>query len=159
MNLDDVDKQILQILMQDANTSYVDIAKQIHVSTGTIHVRMKNLKRTGVVEGARLNVNHSLLGFKMVAFLGLYLERNSMYTEVLLKLQQIPSVVSVHYTTGPYTMFAQIICQNSEDLHEVLHNQIQEIKGVQRTESFISLSESIQRPIQIFNQEVDRKAK
>lgn len=153
MNLDDIDRQILQILMQDANTSYVDIAKQIHVSAGTVHVRMKNLKRLGVIEGARLTVNYSLLGFKMVAFLGIYLERSSMYTEVLLKMQQIPAVVSVHYTTGPYTMFAQIICKDSEDLHDILHNQIQEIKGIQRTESFISLSESIQRPILIFDEE------
>jgi Lrp/AsnC family transcriptional regulator for asnA, asnC and gidA len=153
MNLDDIDKQILQILMQDANTSYVDIAKRIHVSPGTVHVRMKNLKRSGVIEGARLNVNYSLLGFKMCAFLGIYLERSSMYTEVLLKLQKIPAVVSVHYTTGPYTMFAQIICKDSEDLHRILHDQIQEIKGVQRTESFISLSESIQRPIQVFEGE------
>lgn len=153
MNLDDIDKQILQILMQDANTSYVDIAKKIYVSAGTVHVRMKNLKRSGVIEGARLNVNHNLLGFKMRAFLGIYLERSSLYTEVLLKLQKIPAVVSVHYTTGPYTMFAQIICKDSEDLHAILHDQIQEIKGVQRTESFISLSESIQRPIQILDEE------
>jgi Lrp/AsnC family transcriptional regulator for asnA, asnC and gidA len=153
MNLDAIDKQILQILMQDANTSYVDIAKQIHVSAGTVHVRMKNLKRSGVIEGARLNVNHNLLGFKMRAFSGIYLEQSSMYTEVLLKLQKIPAVVSVHYTTGPYTMFVQIICKDSEDLHNILHDQIQEIKGVQRTESFISLSESIQRPIQIMEEE------
>ena len=153
MNLDDIDKQILQILMQDANTSYVDIAKKVHVSAGTVHVRMKNLKQAGVVEGARLSVNYNLLGFKMRAFLGIYLERSSMYTEVLLQLQQIPAVVSVHYTTGPYTMFAQIICKDSEDLHDILHDQIQEIKGVQRTESFVSLSESIQRPIQILDKE------
>lgn len=153
MNLDEIDKKILQILMQDANTSFVDIAKQIHVSAGTVHVRMKNLKRSGVVEGAGLKVNYNLLGFNMVAFLGIYLERSSMYTEVLLKLQKIPAIVSVHYTTGPHTMFAKVICKDSQDLHDILHDQIQEIKGVQRTESFISLSESIQRPIQILDSE------
>ncbi|WMX14126.1 Lrp/AsnC ligand binding domain-containing protein [Aureispira sp. CCB-E] len=153
MKLDAIDRQILQILMQDANTSYVDVAKQIHVSAGTIHVRMKNLKRLGVVEGAQLTINHSLLGLDMVAFLGIYLERSSMYPEVLLKIQKIPEVVNVHYTTGPYTMFAQVICKDSQDLYDILHNQIQEIKGVQRTESFISLSESIRRPIQILGEE------
>jgi len=154
MNLDDIDKQILQILMQDANTSYVEIAKQVHVSAGTVHVRMKNLKRSGVVEGAELKVNYNLLGFKIVAFLSVYLERSSMYTEVLLKLQKIPAVVNVHYTTGPCSMFAKIVCKDSEDLHDILHHQIQEIKGIQRTESFISLSESLQRPLQILDEEM-----
>ena len=153
MNLDHIDRQILDLLLQDANTSYVEIAKKVHVSPGTVHVRMKNLKSEGVVQGATLEVDFQKLGFNMVAFLGIYLDRSSLYAEVLLKLQKIPEIVSVHYITGPYNVFAQIICKDSEDLHDILHNQIQEIKGVQRTESFISLSESIRRSISVVDDE------
>ena len=149
LELDDIDRQILNILMNDANTSSVDVAKQIHVSPGTVHVRMKNLKRTGVVQGASLSVDYHLLGFNTVAFIGIYLDRSSLYTEVVLQLHEIPEIVDVHYITGPYNVFAKIICKDSQHLHDILHNQIQEIKGVHRTESFIPLSESIHRPISV----------
>lgn len=152
MKLDHIDRQILNILMQDASISYVEVAKQVHVSPGTVHVRMKNLKRAGIVQGTTLQVDYQQLGFNLVAFVGIYLERSSLYREVLLKLQHIPEIVSVHYITGPYNIFAQLICQSSEHLHEILHDQIQEIKGVQRTESFISLSESIHRPISVLEE-------
>lgn len=153
MELDAIDRQILDILLKDANTSYVEVAKRVHVSPGTVHVRMKNLKKAGIVQGAALEVDYQQLGFNMMAFVGIYLERSSMYTEVLLKLQRIPEIVSVHYITGPYNIFAKVICKDSQDLHDILHNRIQEIKGVERTESFISLSESIQRPINLLDEE------
>lgn len=147
MELDAIDKQILNILLQDANTTYVDIAKQIHVSPGTVHVRMKNLKSLGVVQGTSLTIDCQLLGLNIVAFVGIYLERSSFYTDVLTGLNELPEVVNVHYVTGPYNLFAKIICRDSQHLHELLHSEIQAIKGVQRTESFLSLNESINRAI------------
>lgn len=150
MDLDHIDKQILNILMQDANTTSVDVAKQIHVSPGTVHVRIKNLKRAGVIQGAALKVDYAMLGFQMQAFVGVYLERSSLYTEVVLKLQKIPEVVRVHYTSGPYNIFVEIVCKDSQDLHSILHHQIQEIKGVQRTESLIVLDTSLDRSVDLF---------
>lgn len=147
--LDDIDKQILNILLQDADTPYVDIAKQVHVSPGTVHVRMKNLKNTGLIQGSNLRIDRKLLDLEMVAFVGIYLERSNLYTDVMLKLQEIPEVVQIHYVTGQYNVFIQIICKNNEELHDILHNQIQQIKGVQRTESFISLSQDLERTVRI----------
>lgn len=149
MDLDNIDKQILNILLKDANTSYVDIAKQIHLSPATIHVRMKNLKNNGIVQGAMLTVDCQLLGLNMVAFVGVLLEQSTYYAGVLVQLNTIPEIVNVHYTTGPYNLFVKIICKDSQDLHDILQGQIQQIKGVQRTESFISLSESINRSVQL----------
>ena len=149
IELDHIDKQILAILMKDADTSFVEVAKQIRVSPGTIHVRMKNMKKNGVVLGTSLNVDFQLIGFNTVAFVSVFLERSSLYSQVVVQLQNIPEIVSVHYTTGPCNIFAKIICKDSNHLLEILHDYIQEIKGVQRTESFISLAESIQRPVSV----------
>lgn len=140
--------------MQDANTSYVDIAKRIHVSPGTVHVRMKRLERLGIVQKAYMNVNYTKLGFDMCAFLGIYLEKSSMYNQVIQALQQIPEVVNAHYTTGIYSIFAKVICRDTEHLRQVLYGKIQEIEGIQRTETFISLEESIYRPI-VLQDELD----
>ena len=148
-NIDQLDRDILTILMQDANESYTKIAKRLHVSGGTVHVRMSKLKELGIVKGASLTIDYSKLGYDISAFLGIYLEKSSLYTDVSSELAAIPEVVGAHYTTGNYSIFAKIVVRDTNHLREVLHDKIQKIQGIQRTETFISLEESINRPIQI----------
>ena len=148
-DIDSVDRQILSILMKDANTPYTDVAKTIHVSGGTVHVRMNKLKDMGIVTGAILSIDYTKMGYDISAFLGIYLDKSSLYDEVAEQLKQIPEVVEAHYTTGLYSIFTKVICRDSAHLKEVLHDKIQKIGGIQRTETFITLQESINRPIKI----------
>jgi Lrp/AsnC family transcriptional regulator for asnA, asnC and gidA len=148
--LDEIDKSILNILMNDANISYVDIAKKIKVSTGTVHVRMKNLIAADIVKKAFLNVDYNRLGLNITAFIGVHLIKSSLYSEVIQELYKIPELVSAHLTTANFSIFVKIICRDSDHLHEILYEKIQRIEGVERTETFISLEEPIYRPIQIF---------
>lgn len=148
-DIDEVDKQILSILMTDAKTPYTDIAKLIHVSGGTVHVRMRKLEQLGIVTGASLTIDYAKLGYDISAFLGIYLDKSSLYDEVAVELKKIPEIVEAHYTTGLYSIFAKIICRDTSHLKEVLHDKIQKIGGIQRTETFITLQESINRPIKI----------
>ena len=147
LDIDKVDRQILSILMKDANTPFTEIAKQIHVSGGTVHVRMKKLELMGVVKGSNLVVDYTLLGYDICAFLGIYLDKSSLYDQVAEQLKQIPEIVGANYTTGLYNIFAKIVCKDTNHLKEVLHDKIQNIQGIQRTETFISLDESINRPV------------
>jgi Lrp/AsnC family transcriptional regulator, regulator for asnA, asnC and gidA len=149
LELDEVDKKILAILMRNAKTPYTDIAKNIHVSSGTVHVRMNKLEQMGIVTGATLSIDYTKLGYDISAFLGIYLDKSSFYDEVSEQLKNIPEVVAAHYTTGIYSIFAKIICRDTAHLKEILHDKIQKINGIQRTETFISLQESINRPISI----------
>ncbi|MCL4106755.1 UNVERIFIED_CONTAM: hypothetical protein GTU68_048199 [Idotea baltica] len=135
--------------MEDAKTPYTEIGKKLYVSGGTIHVRMKKLQDLGIVKGAYLNIDHVLLGYDLSAFLGIYLKESSMYKDVISALEKIPEIVSAHYTTGVYSIFARVICRDTDHLREVLSSKVQEIKGIQRTETFISLEESIQRPVSL----------
>lgn len=153
-DIDKLDRQILSVLMEDAKTPYTDIAKQLYVSGGTIHVRMKKLEQMGIVKSASLDVDYTKLGYDICAFLGIYLDKSSLYTNVSVDLRNIPEVVSAHYTTGLYNIFAKIICQDTDHLRRVL-NKIQRIEGIQRTETFISLENSIERPIQLLDEELE----
>lgn len=153
--IDHLDKQILSILMRSAKKAYTDIAKQLYVSGGTIHVRMKKLEDAGIVKGYNLSVDHGKLGYDICAFLGIYLDKSSLYDEVCAELEKIPEIVGAHYTTGLYSIFAKIICRDTDHLREVLHDKIQKINGIQRTETFISLEESIDRPIAIADPETE----
>jgi Lrp/AsnC family transcriptional regulator for asnA, asnC and gidA len=149
LEIDKLDRQILSLLIEDAGIPYTDIAKKLLVSGGTIHVRMKKLLDMGVVEGNYLNINPAKVGFDVCAFLGIYLNKASDYRDAASELEKIPEIVEMHYTTGTYSMFAKVLCRDTKHLREVLNEKIQMIKGVQRTETFISLEESIKRQISI----------
>lgn len=147
--LDDLDKKILILLMEDAKIPYTDIAKQLFVSGGTIHVRMKKLEDMGIVKGSNLLIDYGMIGYDIVAFLGIYLEKSSLYEDVVNDLKSIREITGAHYTTGAYSIFAKVVCKDTDHLRNVLHDKIQSIKGIQRTETFISLEEPINRPLQL----------
>lgn len=147
--IDNLDRDILSILMQDVTVPYTEIAKKLLVSGGTIHVRMKKLRDMGVVKGAQLIVDPEKLHYDITAFIGVYLEKGSMYHSVAKELKKMPEVVEVHYTTGAYSLFAKITCRNTQNLRDVLNEKIQRIKGIERTETFISLEESFKRQISL----------
>lgn len=148
-SLDKLDLQIIQAMMQDAEISYADLGKQFFVSGGTIHVRIKKLEELGIVQGKRLAVDLKLLGYDIIAFIGIYLEKSSLYDTVALALKNIPQVVRVNYTTGNYSMFVEIVCKDIQQLRFVLHDELQKIKGIERTETLISLEESFSRNVKI----------
>lgn len=153
--LDDLDRQILSALMRNAKKPYTEIAKELFVSGGTIHVRMKKLEEAGLVKGYNLDIDHGMLGYDISAFLGVYLDKSSLYDDVAKALEAIPEIVEAYYTTGIYSIFAKIVCRDTSHLRSILHDKIQKIQGIQRTETFISLEASINRPIDIVNVEVE----
>ena len=147
LNLDKLDLQIIQEMLLDAGTSYADMGKKLFVSGGTIHVRIKKLEELCVIKNTKINVDLKILGFDVIAFIGIFLEKSSLYEEVANDLKKIPEIVRVNYTTGNYSMFAEIICKDINQLRNVLHDDLQKIKGIERTETLISLQESFNRTI------------
>ena len=149
LNLDNLDYQIISEMMESSEISYADLGKKLFVSGGTIHVRIKKLQEMGVVKGTRLNVDLKFLGYDVIAFIGIYLEKSSMYSAVVKELKKIPEIVRLNYTTGNYSMFAEIVCKDIGQLRFVLHDELQKIKGIERTETFISLEESFNRNVAV----------
>ncbi len=149
LEIDNIDIKILSELMKDAKTPYTEIAEKVFVSGGTVHVRMKKLEKMGVVKGASLIIDFSKLGYDITAFLGIYLQKSSLYETVCSEMAKIPEVLTVNYTTGAYSIWAKVICRDTNHLMDVLHNKIQRVKGIERTETFISLEERLNRPLQI----------
>ena len=137
--LDDLDLQILDILIKDCRTPYLEIARMCHVSGGTIHVRMKKMEELNIIKGSRILLNLPKLGYDVCCFVGIYIDKTSSYTEV----------VKLHLTTGDYTVFAKVICKNISDLQDILLNKINVIHGIQRTDTIISLNQPIDRNITI----------
>lgn len=149
LNIDKLDLQIISEMMSNAEISYADLGKKLFVSGGTIHVRMKKLQELGIVKGTRLHVDLKMIGYDVIAFIGIFLEKSSLYDAVAKELRKMPEIVRLNYTTGSYSMFAEIICKDISQLRRVLHDELQKIKGIERTETFISLEESFTRTINV----------
>jgi Lrp/AsnC family transcriptional regulator for asnA, asnC and gidA len=147
--IDDIDKHIISILTLDAKTPYAEIGERVHVSAGTVHGRIKKMIDLGIIHGSRLSVDYNRLGFDICAFLGIFLKESNLYESVSKSLKRIPEVVEAHYTTGGYSIFVKVLCQDTNHLRSILSGKIQKIQGIQRTETFISLHESINRPLLI----------
>jgi Lrp/AsnC family transcriptional regulator for asnA, asnC and gidA len=146
--IDNVDLKILALLTEDAKMPYTEVAKRVFVSGGTVHVRMRKLEELGIVKGTTLKMDYSKMGYDITAFLGIYLEKSSLYDQVIKKLYNIPEIVKIHYTTGNYNIFIKLHCRDTNHLKDVLHDKIQKVEGIERTETIISLEESLNRHIQ-----------
>ena len=152
-NIDKLDLSIIQEMLENADTPYAELGKKLFVSGGTIHVRIKKLEELGIVKGKRLKVNLKQLGYDITAFVGIFLEKSSLYDEVAKDLEKIPEIVRLNYTTGNYSMYIEIVCKDISQLRRVLHDDLQKIKGIERTETLISLAESFNRSVKVSEEE------
>ena len=149
IEIDGIDKEILRNLMEDARKPILQIANKLGISGAAIHQRLKKLEQAGVISGSKYVVDNKVLGYKTMAFIGIYLDKASNNMETVKELKKIPEVLECHYTTGNWSILTKIICKDNEHLMQLLNNKIQSINGVSRTETYISLEQQIERQIQL----------
>lgn len=147
--LDVLDQKILEIISNNARIPFKDVATVCGVSRAAIHQRVQRLVEAGVVLGSGYYVNPKSLGYSTCTYVGIKLERGSMYKEVAAQLEKIPEIVECHFTTGPYTLLVKLYSHDNEHLMELLNDRIQEITGVISTETLISLEQKISRTVPI----------
>jgi Lrp/AsnC family transcriptional regulator for asnA, asnC and gidA len=149
VTIDGIDKTILNYLMEDARKPILEIARSIGISGAAIHQRLRKLEKAGLIEGSKLMINPRVLGYKTLAFVGVYLDKAVSNPQAVKSLSEIPEVFECHYTTGNWSIFLKILCRDNEHLMKVLNKNIQAIDGVSRTETFISLDQQIKRQIKV----------
>lgn len=147
--IDNLDKKILGILSQNARIPFKDVAAECGVSRAAIHQRVQHLIDDNVITGSGFDVNPKSLGYYTCTYVGITLERGSMYKDVVERLRQVPEIVECHFTTGPYTMLVKLYARDNEQLMDLLNGQLQRIPGVVATETLISLEQSIKREIPV----------
>lgn len=145
--IDNIDLQILNILNHNAKKPYTEVAKKVFVSGGTVHVRMKKMEDMGLVKGSTLELDFTKMGYDISAFIGIYLEKSALYDKVIAQLKEIMEITNLHYTTGNYSIFAKLYCKDTKHLKDILYDKIQKIQGISRTDTMISLEESLNRTI------------
>tara|TARA_R110000796_G_scaffold250788_4_gene380671 strand:- start:24769 stop:25239 length:471 start_codon:yes stop_codon:yes gene_type:complete len=149
VKIDGIDKKILRFLMSDARKPVLEIARKIGISGAAIHQRLRKLETSGLIAGSKFVINPKVLGYSTMAYVGIYLDKAMSNPVAVKELEKIPEVLECHYTTGNWSILIKVLCKDNEHLMQVLNNKIQQIGGVSRTETFISLEQQIERQITI----------
>lgn len=147
--LDKLDREILAFLIEDARTPFTEIAKKLMVSPGTIHVRVKKMEKAGIIKGASLKVDYTAVGYDFTAYVGIHTSRTNDVVQVMNKLREIPEVTVAHIATGQFSIFCKIRCKDATHAKDILF-KINDIEGVLRSETMISLEESINDKERLF---------
>ena len=142
LKLDEIDHQILDMLIDNTRTAFTDIAKKLLISAGTVHVRVKKMEDAGIIKGSSLTLDYKKLGYTFIAYIGIFLEKTHQTKFVLQKLDSIPYVTVAHITTGKFNIFCKVRAKSTDHAKEIIF-LIDDIEGVSRTETMISLEESI----------------
>lgn len=151
--VDQLDLKILKIITVNARIPFKDVAAVCGVSRAAIHQRVQRLIEAGVITGSGYTVCPKSIGYSTCTYVGIKLERGSMYKGVAEQLEKIPEIVECHFTTGPYTMLIKLYARDNQHLMELLNDKIQMIHGVVATETLISLDQSMNREIPIHYEE------
>ncbi len=149
LKIDGIDKKILRFLMQDARKPVLEIARSIGISGAAIHQRLRKLEASGLLSGSKFIINPKIMGYTTMAYIGIYLDKAMNNPMAVKQLEKIPEVLECHYTTGNWSILIKVLCRDNEHLMQVLNKEIQQIEGVSRTETFISLAQQIDRQITI----------
>lgn len=147
--IDDLDRRILEIIMHNARIPSKDVAAVCGVSRAAVHQRIQRMIDMEVITGSGYHVDTKVLGYHTCTYIGVKLERGSMYRDVVPELEKIKEIVECHFTTGPYTILCKLYAYNNEHLMELLNNRIQNIAGVVSTETLISLEQSMNREVPV----------
>lgn len=150
--IDELDRKILSMLTKNARMPFLEVASECNVSGAAVHQRVQRLIKKGIISGSQFNVDPKKLGFSTCAFMGIFLENAALFNSVADKLQGIPEITQCHYITGQYAMFIELHTRDNEHLRKVLAERIQSIKGISRTETFISLNVMIDRQLPILEE-------
>ena len=148
-DIDQLDEKILKLITQNARIPFLEVARECGVSGAAIHQRVQRLLNIGVVSGSEFIVNPQRLGYNTCAYMGIHLDKAKYHKQVVEALRKIPEIVECHYTTGQYAIFVKIQTKTNKHLKQIIDEDMQDIEGIARTETFMSLEMDFKRQVPI----------
>ena len=147
--IDALDLKILKALQDNSRRPFQEIARDLNVSGGTVHVRVNKMKELGIIEGTRVMLNPTKLGYDVCAYVGVNLHNARDCDIVVEKIRDFLEIQEIHYTTGTYSMFLKVFAKTTKGLHHFLSEKLHSLPEIQSTETFISLDKPFEREVPI----------
>lgn len=144
-----LDRKILKIITQSARIPFKEVAEKCGVSRAAVHQRVQKMFDNGVITGSSYHVQPKMLGYQLCVYIGITMEKASMYNQVIDALEKIPEVVEAQYTLGAFGLLIKVFAHDNEHLFTLLNTKIQEIPGVSNTTTLTALAQPIYRQLPI----------
>lgn len=141
VELDDVDRMVIQMLVSDARLSVRAIARGIGMSAGAISDRIARLEHEGVITGYQANLSPAALGYGMLAIINLRMRHGPSLNEALERLTQIPEVEHIYVVTGQADLIVHVRIRDHHHLSEVLFDQVWWFEGFEHSETAVAMHE------------------
>jgi len=148
-SLDKIDLHILNIITKNARIPFKDVAAEVGVSRAAVHQRVNRMVDLQVIIGSGYFVDPKKVNYNTCTYVGIFLEKGSLYVNVVEHLKKIPEIVECHYTTGKYAIFIKVYARDNAHLKEILSERVQKISGISSTETILSLEETLKRQVSI----------
>lgn len=139
------DRTLLGLLAEDAGRSYADLGRLLHLSPPAVHERVKRLKRDGVIKGTVAVLDAEKIGKPLLAFVHVDTAGWGK-SEQLMAMSKLPEVEEIHTVAGDTCVLLKIRTEGPQALEDILR-EIYDIKGVERTRSYIALSTVLERGV------------
>jgi len=134
--LDDISKAIIEVLQVDGRASYAAIAKEVGLSEAAVRQRVQRLLDAGIMQIVAVT-DPIQVGFRRQAMIGIRVSGD--LESVGAALSEMPEVDYVVTTAGSFDVLAEVVCEDDEQLLELLSTRIRQLDGVQTTETFVYL--------------------
>jgi Lrp/AsnC family transcriptional regulator for asnA, asnC and gidA len=149
--LDSLDISILNSLSSDARTPFTEIAKDLNVSSGTIHVRIRKMETMGIISTSRLNINYRALNIEVIAYVFFRMLPQASLQTIMKDLSRIPEIVSAELVTGAQQLVAKLICSTRQRYNEIITGVFPSFEGIVIDEHAVVLDELIDRPLELLD--------
>ncbi len=131
--IDDINLKILDILNRDSSIPFVDVAKRIGVSDATVHIRVRRMMSTGIINKFTISVDNDLLGYDHMAFMGINITPGSA-DQIISDLLKIEEVLEMHEMHGKFDLLLKIRAKNLNQMRDIVANKICKIPHILESE-------------------------
>jgi Lrp/AsnC family transcriptional regulator, leucine-responsive regulatory protein len=143
-HIDDLDKQILALLVEDARRTYDDIGRRVNLSAPSVKRRVDRLRENGALEGFTAVVDHGAMGWNTEALVELFFKPGTQLDEVARILREHPEVAEAWSVTGDADAIARVRTEDNATLERLIMD-LQRHGLVIRTRSQIVMSRLVGR--------------
>ncbi len=142
--LDELDKNILQVLQKDARISNTELARRVSLSPPATHARVRRLEKDGLIQNYATVVNRKKAGYDLLCFVSISLQlHDTQQVESFIKIiTEMPEVLECHHVTGEYDYLLKVVTRNTESLEDFLMNRLTPVSGVARIHTSLVLREA-----------------
>lgn len=141
--LDEIDRTLLSLLQTDARLSVAELARRIDLSPPGIQKRLKKLEESGIIEQYALLVNREAVGFDMLCFVQVTLQRHepTAVSGFRQAIAQMPEVLECYHLTGEYDYLLKLVVRNRRHLEQFLLETLTPVPGMDKIRTSLVLSE------------------